>query len=177
MAVEAELARAEQIVADVVLLQDIAAGRIDQEQVKQAAQVLLDHRRSELPSLSIAVAAALLGVSRTTVEAWRQEGVLTSSPAKRRHEVTIDSVVRILPLVHELQRLGEIRQLRDYIWWSAQDSADYADGRVAEALRQIHEGDVAEEFVPSVDDLRWAQRKLRTRGKLDRRDHSQQDSG
>jgi DNA-binding transcriptional MerR regulator len=176
MAVEAELARAEQVVADVVLLQDMAAGRIDHEQVKQAAQVLLDHRRSELPSLSVAVAAALLGVSRTTVEAWRQEGVLIPSPGTRRHEVTIESVVRILPLVHELQRLGEIRQLRDYIWWSAQDSADYVDGRVTEALRQIRDGDVAEEFVPSDDDLRWAQRKLRTRGKLDRRDHSQQDS-
>jgi hypothetical protein len=43
----------------------MAAGRLDEQRVKQAAQVLLEHRRRELPSVSVAVAARLLGVSRT----------------------------------------------------------------------------------------------------------------
>lgn len=44
--------------------------------------------------MSVAVAARLLGVSRTTVESWRQAGVLASAAGKRqRHEVTIDSLV------------------------------------------------------------------------------------
>lgn len=48
----------------------MAAGRLDEQRVKQAAEVLLDHRRRELPSVSVAVAARLLSVSRTTVESW-----------------------------------------------------------------------------------------------------------
>ena len=66
MSVASEYERAEQVVADVALLQDMAAGRLDEQRVVQAAQVLLEHRRDEMPSVSVAVAARLLGVSRTT---------------------------------------------------------------------------------------------------------------
>jgi hypothetical protein len=161
MSVASEYERAEQVVADVALLHDIAAGRLDEQRVKEAAQVLLEHRRHELPSVSVAVAARLLGVSRTTVESWRQAGVL--APAKvnrRRHEVTTDSLARLQVLVEELRRLGKNRELRDYVWWSAQDTADYADGKLAEALRQLRAGELGEEYIPSDDDLEWARREL-----------------
>src|SRR5580692_10254755 len=103
MSVASEYERAEQVVADVALLHDMAAGRLDEQRVKQAAQVLLEHRRHELPSVSVAVAARLLEVSRTTVEAWRQAGALTpAAPGRRRHEVTTDSLVRLLALMDEL---------------------------------------------------------------------------
>ncbi len=161
MSVASEYDRAEQVVADVALLQDMAAGRLDERRVMQAAQVLLEHRRRELPSVSVAVAARLLGVSRTTVESWRQAGILASAEAKRRrHEVTIDSLVRLQALVGELRRLGKNRELRDYVWWSAQDSADYADGKLAEALRQLRAGEFGEEYVPSDEELDWARREL-----------------
>ena len=68
MSVAGEYGRAEQVVADVALLHDMAAGRLDEQRVREAAQVLLEHRRDELPNVSLAVAARLLGVSRTTVE-------------------------------------------------------------------------------------------------------------
>jgi hypothetical protein len=161
MSVASEYVRAEQVVADVALLQDMAAGRLDEQRVVQAAQVLLEHRRHELPSMSVAVAARLLGVSRTTVESWRQAGVLASAAVKRRrHEVTIDSLVRLQALVGELRRPGKNRELRDYVWWSAQDTADYADGKLAEALRQLRAGEVGEEYVPSGDEPGWARREL-----------------
>lgn len=93
--------------------------------MKEAAEVLLEHKRSELPGVSVAVAARLLGVSRTTVEAWRSSGVLIPVVSgRKRHEVTIDSLVRAHALVDELRRLGRLRELRDYIWWSGQDSSD-----------------------------------------------------
>ena len=57
MSVASEYDHAEQVVADVALLQDIAAGRLDGERVRAAAEVLLEHRRHELPSVSVAVAA------------------------------------------------------------------------------------------------------------------------
>jgi hypothetical protein len=161
MSVTSELEHAEQVVSDVVLLRDMAAGRLDPERVKQAAEIILEHRRSELPSVSVAVAARLLDVSRTTVEAWRQAGVL--SPAvtrRRRHEVTVDSVVRIQALVDELRRLGKMRDLRDYIWWSATDAADYADGQLAEALRQLRVGEIGDEYIPSAEEVEWARREL-----------------
>lgn len=161
MSVSSESAHAEQVVADVTLLQHMAAGRLDEQRVMEAAQVLLEHRRDELPSVSVAVAARLLGVSRTTVESWRQSGVLISAAVKRRrHEVTIDSLIRLQVLLDELRRLGKSRELRDYIWWSAQDAADYADGKLAEALRQLRAGELGDEYVPSAEDLDWARREL-----------------
>jgi len=139
----------------------MAAGRLDEQRVKEAAKVLLEHRRHELPSISAAVAARLLGVSRTTVESWRQAGVLLSAPVRRRrHEVTIDSLVRLQVLLEELRRLGKGRELRDYVWWSAQDAADCADGKLAEALRQLRAGELGDEYVPSEEDLDWACRDL-----------------
>jgi len=161
MSVTSEYDRAEQVVADVVLLHDMAAGRLDEQRVRDAARVLLEHRRHELPSVSVAVAARLLEVSRTTVEAWRQAGVLTPAPAqRRRHEVTIDSLVRVQALLGELRQLGKDRELRDYVWWTAQDTSDYADGQLAEALRQLRAGELGEEYVPSDEDLEWARREL-----------------
>jgi Homeodomain-like domain len=161
VSVASEYEHAEQVVADVALLHDMAAGRLDQERVREAAEVLLEHRRSELPGVSVAVAARLLGVSRTTVEAWREAGILTPATAKRRrHEITIDSLVRLQALIDELRRLGRTRELRDYVWWSGQDAADYADGKVAEALRQLRAGELGDEYVPSDEDLEWARREL-----------------
>ena len=161
MSVANEYDRAEQVVADVALLHDMAAGRLDEQRVREAARVLLEHLRHELPSVSVAVAARLLEVSRTTVEAWRQAGVLTPALAeRRRHEVTIDSLIRVQALLGELRRLGKDRELRDYVWWSAQDAADYANGQLAEALRQLRAGDLGEEYVPSDEDLEWARREL-----------------
>ena len=161
MSVASEYDHAEQVVADVAMLHDMAAGKLDEQRVREAARVLLEHRRHELPSVSVAVAARLLEVSRTTVEAWRQAGVLAPAPVqRRRHEVTIDSLVRVQALLGELRRLGKDRELRDYAWWSAQDTADYADGQLAEALRQLRAGELGEEYVPSEEDLDWARREL-----------------
>jgi len=52
-------------------------------------------------------------------------------------------------LVDELRRLGKDRELRDYVWWSAQDSSDYADSKLAEALLQLRSGELGEEYVPT----------------------------
>jgi hypothetical protein len=57
-------------------------------------------------------------------------------------------------------QLGKDRELRDYVWWTAQDAADYADGQLAEALRQLRAGELGEEYVPSDEDLAWARREL-----------------
>lgn len=162
VSVVSEYHHAEQVVTDVALLQDMAAGRLDSKQVQEAAEVLLTHRRHDLPSVSVAVAARLLGVSRTTIESWLQAGVLIPASAKRRrHEVTIDSLVRLQVLLEELRRLGKSRELRDYVWWSAQDATDNADGKLAEALRQLRAGQLGDEYVPSSEDLSWARRQLR----------------
>jgi DNA-binding transcriptional MerR regulator len=111
--------------------------------------------------VSVAVAARLLGVSRTTVEVWRSAGILVPAVSRRRrHEVTIESLVRLHSLTGELRRLGRIRELRDYIWWSGQDSADYAGGKLDEALAELREGDLDDEIAPSVQDLRWARQEL-----------------
>ena len=160
MSVANEFEHAERVVEDVALLQDLATGKLDQRQVREVAEVLLEHRRSELPSVSVAVAARLLDVSRTTIEAWRSAGVLTPTVKHRRHEVTVDSLVRLQALISELRQLGRIRQLRDYIWWSAQDSTDYANGQLAQALRQLRTGELADEYAPSEEDLERARREL-----------------
>jgi len=165
MSVASEYEHAAQVIADVVLLSDMAAGRLDAARVKEAACVLLEHRRSELPGVSVAVAARLLGVSRTTAEAWRSAGLLVPAVSqRRRHEVTVDSLARVHALIEELRRVGRVRELRDYIWWSGRDAADYADGKLAEALAQLRAGDLDEEFAPSAEDLSWARRQLAQEG-------------
>jgi hypothetical protein len=57
--------------------------------MSEGRQGLLEHRRQELPSVSVALPAQLLGISRTTVEAWKTEGVLVSAQHRPRHEVTM----------------------------------------------------------------------------------------
>jgi hypothetical protein len=110
VSVASEFDHAEQVVADVALLQEMAEGRLDDERVKQAAQVLLEHKRDELPSVSVAVAARLLGVSRAIIESWRNAGVLTSVPVRRRrYQITIESIVRVQALLEELRRLRPVR--------------------------------------------------------------------
>jgi hypothetical protein len=47
-----------------------------------------------------------------------------------------------------------MRDLRDYIWWSGQDDADYSNGKLAEALAQLRAGDLGGELAPSAGDLR-----------------------
>jgi len=155
MAITDEYEHAERVVAEVALLSDMATGKLDERDVKEAAKILLEHRRSELSSVSVAVAARLMNVSRTTVEAWRSAGILTPTVRRRRHEVTVESLIRLQTLVGELRRLGRMRELREYVWWSAQDAADHADGQLAEALRQL-----AEEYAPSEEDLQRARREM-----------------
>lgn len=170
MSVASEYEHAERVAADVALLHDMAAGRLDDQRVRQAAEVLLEHKQDELPSVSVAVAARLLGVSRTTIEAWRQEGILMPATARRRrHEVTTDSLVRVQALVDELRRLGKDRELRDHVWWTAQDSSDYADSKLAEALLQLRSGELGEEYVPTEEDLSWARRELQDAPEGERR--------
>jgi hypothetical protein len=161
MSIVSEYERAEQVVSDVALLHEMAAGRLDQHRVQEAAEILLKHKHDELPSVSVAVTARLLRVSRTTVEAWRQSGVLSpAATQRRRHEVTIDSLVRLQALLSQLRKLGKDRELRDYVWWSAQDSAEYADGKLAESLRQLRSSELGEEYAPSDAEVAWATREL-----------------
>src|SRR5690242_19015584 len=100
------------------------------------------------------------GCLTNAVEAWRSSAVLTRAVKHRRHDVTVDSLVRLQALISELRRLGRMRQLRDYVWWSAQDSADYAYGQLSEALRQLRAGELAEKYAPSEAALERARREL-----------------
>jgi hypothetical protein len=66
VSVASEFEHAVQVLDDVALLHRMAEGTL-MPGCPRAAWELLEHRRRELLSVSVAVAAQLLGVSRTTV--------------------------------------------------------------------------------------------------------------
>ena len=68
VSVASEFEHAVQILDDVALLHRMADGTL-MPGCPRGRQELLEHRRRELLSVSVAIAAQLLGVSRTTVEA------------------------------------------------------------------------------------------------------------
>lgn len=76
--------RRRQPVADVALLHDLAAGKLDEQRVRKAAEVLLEHRRSELPSVSVAVAGRLL---ESRAQPSKTGDRMASSPQPRRRGV------------------------------------------------------------------------------------------
>jgi len=61
----------------VAVLSDIAAGRLGRTRCQAGRETCSWSTAAASFQRSVAVAARLLEVSRTTVEAWRREGVLT----------------------------------------------------------------------------------------------------
>src|SRR5450755_2905254 len=67
-------------------------------------------RISHARPVRLAIAADLLGVSLPTVRAWADEGVLEWRDGSPRR-VSLDSVLRISPIVRELKEMGQSRDL------------------------------------------------------------------
>jgi hypothetical protein len=76
VSVTSEFEHAVQVLGDVALPHRMAEGDLDEQDVRGCRQG--------------AAGAQLLGASRTTVEAWKTEGVLVSAQQRLRHEVSMD---------------------------------------------------------------------------------------
>lgn len=87
----------------------------------------------------LAIAADLLGVSLPTVRAWADEGVLEWRDGSPRR-VSLDSVLRVRPIVRELKEMGQSRDLLAAVLARVEDEATLGDRGLQVSLKQMRQG-------------------------------------
>jgi excisionase family DNA binding protein len=87
----------------------------------------------------LAIAADLLGVSLPTVRAWADEGVLEWRDGSPRR-VSLDSVLRVRPIVKGLKEMGQSRDLLAAVLAQVEDEATLSDRRLQASLKQMRQG-------------------------------------
>jgi DNA-binding transcriptional MerR regulator len=87
----------------------------------------------------LAIAADLLGVSLPTVRAWADEGVLEWRDSSPRR-VSLDSVLRVRPIVRELKEMGQSRDLLAAVLARVEDETTLSDRGLQASLKQMRQG-------------------------------------
>jgi DNA-binding transcriptional MerR regulator len=87
----------------------------------------------------LAIAADLLDVSLPTVRAWADEGVLEWRGGSPRR-VSLNSVLRVRPIVRELKKMGQSRDLLAAVLARVEDEATLGDRRLQGSLKQMRGG-------------------------------------
>ena len=103
---------------------------------------LMRRRREEgLPGVRLSVAAGLLGVSERTVRDWAQRGPLELVPGAKPARVSTTSLARVVPLVKQLQAMGQDRDLLRALVERLEDERVRSLPRVKKSLHQLGQGD------------------------------------
>jgi len=122
--VEREIEQAEQVVEDVVDL-ETAKDDIDEKDHAIAVDLIdqvIDRVIERFPVVRVRTAAALLNLTPPTVYKWVELGLLEGAPDDGTiKRVTMKSVLRVRPLVLEVQRLGRKRNLLEAVLARVED--------------------------------------------------------
>jgi excisionase family DNA binding protein len=108
-------------------------------EARRGLRDLRARRISHARPVRLAIAADLLGVSLPTVRAWADEGVLEWRDGSPRR-VSLDSVLRISPIVRELKEMGQSRDLLAAVLARVEDQAVLSDRGLQASLKQMRQG-------------------------------------
>lgn len=108
-------------------------------EARRAVGDLRDRRIGHARPVRLSIAAELLGVSLPTVRAWADEGVLEWRGGSPRR-VSLESVLRVRPIVRELKELGQSRDLLAAVLARVEDEVTLDDRRLRTSLRQMRQG-------------------------------------
>lgn len=115
----------------------VSAGRA--EAALKAAQSLKRNVITQTPPVRLSVAAELLGISVPTARAWADEGILElrgESPQR----VSFGSVVRVRPIIRELKRQGQNRDLLAMVIARLEDQETLEDELLIRSLEEMRAG-------------------------------------
>ncbi|MEY9878371.1 DNA-binding transcriptional MerR regulator [Streptacidiphilus sp. MAP12-33] len=109
------------------------------EHIAAAKESLLE----DTEPVRVSVAARILGLSRRTVDAWVEAGILTPAESAGTTVKVVDprSLYEVKKLVDDLRRAGKKRGLADAVWQRLQDQQTLSDRRLQESLDQMRRGE------------------------------------
>jgi hypothetical protein len=90
----------------------------------------------------VKVAAVLLGLSVPTVHKWIELGLLKEAPGESSvRRVNLTSILRVRPLVAEVQKLGRKRNLLEAVLARMEDDAITSGTSLRRSIKQWESGD------------------------------------
>jgi DNA-binding transcriptional MerR regulator len=139
-----ERERVEQIAKDVEDLETIEDAVAHNQEASRALHRLRDSRLGELRGVRISVASAILGVSTPTLRRWADLGILEDVDEDPIRRVSLESVLRLRPLLHQLRRLGQRRNLLEAVLARFEDRGTLADRTLLESVEQMRRGELVD---------------------------------
>jgi DNA-binding transcriptional MerR regulator len=139
--IEAERQQVDEILEEVRRL-DALGEAVETGRRVEARRELRDLRARRIGHarpVRLVIAADLLGVSLPTVRAWADEGVLEWRGGSPRR-VSLNSVLRVRPIVRELKKMGQSRDLLAAVLARVEDEATLGDRRLQGSLKQMRGG-------------------------------------
>jgi hypothetical protein len=118
-------------------------------QLRRRLTLMRQRREELLPGVRLSVAAGLLGVSERTVRDWAGRGPLDLVPGAKPARVSTTSLARVVPLVKQLQAMGQDRDLLRALVERLEDERVRSLPRVKKSLQQMERGDY--ELLSSAD--------------------------
>jgi hypothetical protein len=118
-------------------------------QLRRRLTLMRQRREEGLPGVRVSVAAGLLGLSERTVRDWAVRGPLDLVPGAKPARVSTTSLARVVPLVKQLQAMGQDRDLLRTLVERLEDERVRSLPRVKKSLKQMGRGEY--ELVSSAD--------------------------
>jgi hypothetical protein len=144
-----DLRAAEAAVLDLIDLDVATRDPTVSAELRRRLTLMRERREEGLPGVRLSVAAGLLGLSERTVRDWAGSGPLDLVPGAKPARVSTTSLARVVPLVKQLQAMGQDRDLLRALLERLEDERVRSLPRVKKSLQQLECGD--DELFSSAD--------------------------
>lgn len=149
MSLTDDVRAAEAAVLDLIDLDVATRDPTVSPQLRRRLTLMRQRREEGLPGVRLSVAAGLLGLSERTVRDWAGRGPLDLVPGAKPARVSTTSLARVVPLVKQLQAMGQDRDLLRALIERLEDERVRSLPRVKKSLKQMERGDY--ELLSSAD--------------------------